>query len=149
MAKQLKAPRETYTDDNGLIRYKDTNSVVGTGGRPVGAKNKTTLVKEAIQNGMEDTLLQYGLKVLQATAQAAVGHHAKDKDGNLMYDEFGNPLWVDGDNICKKLLLDRMAPVVRSESGGGDGKFEITINVQGMEAKIGQVDTVDADYEEM
>lgn len=136
--------------DNKLANREVSNNNLKPG-RPKGAKNKTTLVKEAIKEGMEETLLQYGLKVIQATAQAAVGKQAFDKDGSPVFDEHGNPLWIDGDNQCKKMLLDRMVPIAEATGSTASGKQEIVINISGMEAKVELMgdDPLDADFEEV
>lgn len=143
--------REKYTDEHGLVRYKDTNAIVGVGGRPPGAKNKPNLVKMAMKEGMEDTLLQYGIDVLKATAQAAMGTKLKDDKGKYIYDEHGNHMYVNGDNACKKMLLDRIAPVTEINKTGNGDKFTINISVTGMEARIDQIDgePVDAEFEEV
>jgi len=122
------------------IQRTASGSIAGVGGRPPGAKNKTTLVKEAIKEGMEDTLMQYGIDVLKATAQAAVGTKLKDKDGEYLYDEHNNHVYIKGDNACKKMLLDRMVPIADVSGNNKSGTTQVVINVQGMEAKVDLMD---------
>jgi uncharacterized protein YfaQ (DUF2300 family) len=119
-------------------------------GRPPGTKNKSTLVKEAIKEGMEDMILQYGLDVLKATAQQAMGSKMYNEDGDPVYDEHGNHIFIGGSDTCKKMILDRIAPVADMQGGKGGGKTEVVINVQGMQASIDVAhDPVDAEFEEV
>ena len=102
------------------------NSPLGKG-RPPGAKNKTTLFKAAMREGFENLLEKEGKKVFQACVEKA----------------------LDGDTTAMKIIMDRIVPVVDIEKGQGKDKFNISINVQGMEAKITDMDSVDAEFVEV
>ena len=95
----------------------------GSGGRPPGAKNKTTIFKEVMREGFEKKLLTDGMKVVNAVVAKA----------------------LDGDMTAAKLLLDRILPTSKAidlnelEKSKG---LTISINVGSME-KQGEV--IDAD----
>jgi len=86
-------------------------------GRPKGAKNKTTLFKEAMREGFEDRLIVDGEKVFNAVVTAA----------------------LDGDMVAAKMIMDRIVPVVDTEKVDA-GKFQISINVQGVEPSVDIID---------
>ena len=98
-------------------------------GRPPGAKNKTTLFKEAMRNGFENLLQKDGEKVFKAVVDKA----------------------LDGDMTAAKLILDRIVPVVDLDKSSVKDRFNISINVSGMEPKIDVMDgtAVDAEFEEI
>ena len=104
-------------------------------GRPKGAKNKTTLFKEAMRDGFESKLEKYGQKVLQACVDKA----------------------IEGDTAAMKMILDRIVPVADLTDVKGSGTTQVVINVQGMEAKVDLMDgsttpvqdTLDAEFEEL
>ena len=109
----------------------ESGSIAGVGGRPPGAKNKTTLFKEAMRDGFEELLERDGKKVFKAVVDKA----------------------LDGDMTAAKLILDRIVPVVDLDKSSVKDKFNISINVSGMEPKIevmdASADAVDADFVEV
>ena len=100
-------------------------------GRKPGSKNKTTLFKEAMRDGFEELLQKDGKRVFKAVVDKALG----------------------GDMTAAKLILDRIVPVVDLDKSSVKDKFNISINVSGMEPKIevmdASADAVDADFEEV
>ena len=92
-------------------------------GRPKGVKNKTTLFKEAMREGFEELLERDGKKVFKAVVDKA----------------------LDGDMTAAKLILDRIVPVVDIDKSNVKDKFNISINVSGMEPKI---EVIDAEFTE-
>lgn len=101
------------------------------GGRPKGSKNKSTLLREALNNQFEEALKIKFEAVVNAVVQEA----------------------VDGNMVAAKMLLDRIIPVhkaadfKKSSSGG----MEITINVEGMASSV-RIDpdvVEDAEFEEI
>jgi len=120
-------------------------------GRPKGVKNKTTLFKEAMQEGFENRLKLDGLKVFNAVVQKAIGPPSRGEDGELLVDENGKQMYIDGDSTAQKMLMDRLIPVADITKNSDVGKFSISINVQGMETNITTMDDkpIDADFEEI
>lgn len=120
-------------------------------GRPKGVKNKTTLFKEAMQEGFEKRLQEDGLKVFNAVVQKAIGPPSKDKDGEPILDEQGNQMYIDGDSTAQKMLMDRLIPVADVTKSQDSSKFNISINVQGMSANITEAsdEPLDVEYEEV
>lgn len=114
----------------------ESGSLVGKGGRPAGSKNKTTLFKEAMRDGFEDVLQTEGIKVFIATAQRAIGHAVKDKDGTPVLDSQGNQLYEGGSDTASKMIMDRIISVADATGNNGSGKTSVVINVQGMETNI-------------
>lgn len=137
--------------DNEIKPIKKAKSGRGQhlNGRPKGVKNKTTIFKEAMREGFERRLEADGLKVFNAVVQKAIGPPSKDSNGDPILDEQGNQMYIDGDSTAQKMLMDRLIPVadvVKTDQG----KFNISINVQGMSANITEAtDITDADYEEV
>lgn len=86
-------------------------------GRPKGAKNKTTLFKEAIRDGFEDRLMKDGMKVVDAVVAKA----------------------IEGDMTAAKLLLDRILPTTKAidldalEKAKG---LTISLNIGNLEDKV-------------
>ena len=89
-------------------------------GRPKGAKNKTTLFKEAMQEGFENLLEREGKAVFMAVVDKA----------------------KDGDMSAAKMILDRVVPVTKAVdvNAGVQGKQGITINIEKLVADVGQMD---------
>lgn len=92
------------------------------GGRPKGAKNKSTLLREALNQQFEDNLQEHFQTVLNAVVKEA----------------------ANGNMVAAKMILDRIIPVhkaadFKKTSSGGT---EIIINVGSLE---GQSITIDAD----
>ena len=83
-------------------------------GRPKGAKNKTTLFKEAMKEGFENLLETEGKKVFEAVVSKA----------------------KDGDMTAAKLILDRIIPVADVTGVKGSGQTQVVINVEGMGTNI-------------
>jgi len=102
-------------------------------GRPKGAKNKVTMLKQAVLLKAEELVLTNWEEVVQTTLTLA----------------------KEGDSTALKILWDRMLPSVKAVDGNNSSKdkLNITINVQGMEVvadveNAGQ-DIEEADYEEI
>lgn len=96
-------------------------------GRPKGAKNKTTLFKEAMRGGFEKLLMEKGEKVFNAVVDRAIA----------------------GDMAAAKLVLDRILPTTKAidlEDLSKSKGLVINISVGGNEGK-GQV--IDSDVEEV
>ena len=132
-----------------------TGSIKGVGGRPPGSKNKTSLFKEAMKEGFEKVLETEGMKVFMATVQGAIGREVEDEEGNLLKDSNGNQVYEGGSDACKKMILDRIVPT-NDESNLGKDKFNISINVVGMDANIEVMkddvdlsEPMDAEYEKL
>ena len=83
-------------------------------GRPKGAKNKTTLFKEAMKGHFEDLLLKDGEKVFKACVEKA----------------------MEGDTTAMKLIMDRIIPVADVTGTKGSGQTQVVINVEGMQGNI-------------
>lgn len=89
-------------------------------GRQVGAKNKTTLVKEAIKGDWEGLMQTKAKKVFEAVVEKA----------------------LKGDTSCMKMILDRAVPVSKavdinaSDIGKTGG---ITIHIEKLVAETGDV----------
>ena len=79
-------------------------------GRPKGAKNKTTLFKEAMRNGFESLLETEGEKVFRAVVDKA----------------------LDGDMTAAKLIMDRVMPVADVTGAKASGNMQVVINVDSM-----------------
>ena len=113
------------------VKRTESGSIAGVGGRPPGAKNKTTLFKEAMREGFEELLERDGKKVFKAVVDKA----------------------LDGDMTAAKLILDRIVPVVDIDKSNVKDKFNISINVSGMQPTIEVMDAsanaVDADFTEV
>lgn len=100
------------------IKRTESGSIQGVGGRPPGSRNKTTLFKEAMREGFENKLEKDGMRVFDAVVQKA----------------------IEGDMAAAKMIMDRVVPV-QEQSSGVKGAGNIVINVSGMEAKIGVMDS--------
>lgn len=77
-------------------------------GRPKGSKNRTTLLKQAIDGQLTEELSKDASDILQKTIELA----------------------KEGDTTCIKILMDRLMPIIRSDIGeekGGVGKIEINV----------------------
>ena len=83
-------------------------------GRPKGAKNKTTLFKEAMKGHFEELLEREGEKVFLACVQKA----------------------KEGDTTAMKLIMDRIIPVADVTGVKGNGQTQVVINVEGMGTNI-------------
>lgn len=92
-------------------------------GRPKGAKNKSTLFKEAMKEGFEDKLMKDGFKVFDAVVAKA----------------------VEGDMTAAKMILDRVVPVTKAvdlNASDLSRKGGITINIEKLMANTGNPDEV-------
>lgn len=98
------------------------------GGRPKGSKNKSTLLREALNNQFEEALKIQFEAVVSAVVKEA----------------------IDGNMVAAKMLLDRIIPVHKAadfkKTAGG---VEISINVEGFSQPDIKVEAVEADYEEI
>lgn len=118
-------------------------------GRVEGTKNKSTLFKQAMKEGFEELLEKEGPKVFMAVVQRAIGKRSKDEDtGELLFDEKGNPMYEGGSDVAAKMILDRIVPIADVEKTDLN-KFQISINVTGMNPKVEVMDALDADFEEI
>lgn len=120
--KEKKAPTTKIGQEKGI-----------SAGRPKGAKNKTTLFKEAMKEGFEAKLMKEGYAVFDAVVNKA----------------------KEGDMTAAKMILDRVVPVTKAidvnalDSNSVKG---ITINIEKLVAETGnpeKVEIQDADYEEV
>lgn len=83
------------------------------GGRPKGAKNKTTLLREAMQDKTDRMLSRAAGDVLQVVIRAA----------------------KKGDMAAAKMLLDRIIPVQKASDGTGSQPVKgITIEIRNLTA---------------
>jgi len=95
---------------------KKDNRGCNLNGRPKGVKNKTTIFKEAMQQGFENLLQKEGKKVFEAVV-------AKAKDGDMQ---------------AAKLILDRILPTAKAidlEDLGRSKGIQINISVGKVEGK--------------
>ena len=106
---------------------------VKTGGRQKGAKNKSTLLKEALRGDFDNMLQEKAKAIFNVVADQA----------------------LEGCRQSQKLILDRVVPTVHAESDKkDDNKFSggVVINIGSLEdARSVSVspDITDADYEEI
>jgi len=77
-------------------------------GRPKGSKNKSTILREAMQAKCEGMLTSEVPKVLEVVLDAAKG----------------------GDLQAAKMILDRAIPVHKATDGAKEGKGQITIQIE-------------------
>lgn len=106
------------TEIDNEVQRTEKGSLKGIGGRPPGAKNKTTLFKEAMRDGFEEKLMTDGKKVFDACVAKA----------------------IEGDTTAMKIIMDRIIPVADVTGNNGSGKTSVVINVQGMETNIDVID---------
>lgn len=124
-------------------------------GRPAGAKNKTTLFKEAMKEGFEKALERDAMKVFKATVQCALGAPSRNEKGELLKDENGEQLYLNGSDACKKMILDRVVPTSKAVDPNANiqlGRQGVTIHIAKLVAETGNPDEVvinDAEYEEV
>ena len=145
----LKGIKRNPVIEDGKVVKTEKGSIKGVGGRPKNAKNKTTLFKEAMRDGFEARLEIDGEKVFNAVVQKAIGPPSRDKDGELMLDENGKQMYVDGDTSAQKLILDRIIPVTRAgEAIDDSGSRSIVINVSAFSSNVSEMDAIDVEYEE-
>ena len=106
------------------------NLPVGGGGRPKGAKNKTTLLREAILQQAEEKVLQEFMNIVQTTVDLA----------------------HKGDTTCLKILWDRIIPAKRAidPDDNKQDKLNVVINISGMETKgVQDVEIIDGEVREV
>ncbi len=102
-------------------------------GRKKGSKNKSTLLKEVLNNDFEEQLQARFSKVIHVVLDQA----------------------VDGCRQSQKMILDRVIPTVHAESDKDDkNKFSggVTIVIGSLEDQTAitvSPDTIDAEYEEL
>lgn len=136
-------------EDGNLVR-SESGSLKGVGGKPPGSKNKTTLFKAAMLEGFEERLKIDGERVFDAVVQKAIGPPSVDKNGDFLIDEHGKQMYIDGDTTAMKIIMDRIIPVTRAgDSVDEAGKFNISITVSGVQAQVEEMDSIDADFEEV
>lgn len=75
-------------------------------GRPKGSLNKSTLVAHAVRDGLEQSLLAKGEKILEAVMDQA----------------------IDGCRVSQKMVMDRLMPVIKASDGETKGGAP-TINI--------------------
>lgn len=99
----------------------------GQGGRPKGAKNKVTLLREAVLANAETTVLEQWDQVVKTTLELA----------------------QKGDSTCLKILWDRMVPTRKAtdDSQGVKKDYDVTIKIERLEsAKIVSGEVVEAEF---
>jgi len=85
-------------------------------GRPKGSKNKTTLLREAMQEKADRQLSRNVPKVLEVVIKAALA----------------------GDMSAAKMILDRAVPVKKADDGDGDtGKQLVNITITNLTSPYG------------
>ena len=119
----------------GIQRQANSNLLAGRSG----TKNKTTLFKEAMREGFEQRLENDGIKVFNAVVQKAIGRPSTNEHGELLKDEEGNQMYLDGDVTAQKMIMDRIVPVVDTEKVD-TSKFNISINVSGLTPSVEVID---------
>lgn len=95
-------------------------------GRPKGAKNKSTLLKEALRGDFDDMLVKKAKQIFNVVADQA----------------------LDGCRQSQKMILDRVVPTVHAESDKDKNPFSggIVINIGSLEDQKSV--TIDGDFEE-
>lgn len=97
-------------------------------GRQKGAKNKSTLLREALTNNFEEQLSKKFHKVIEVVLEQA----------------------VDGCRQSQKLLIDRIVPTVHAESDKEKNPFaggiNITISAMESNVSVSPEDISDAEY---
>ena len=119
--KKVKPKKKAPKKDQSLTHIGAEGGI--SAGRPKGAKNKTTLFKEAMKEGFEQKLMKDGFKVFDAVVQKA----------------------VEGDMSAAKMILDRVVPVTKAidiDAVTQSGNKGITINIDQLIAKTGNPDEV-------
>jgi DNA-binding protein len=116
----------TGRDNRGRIAKGSTGNPRG---RPKGAKSKSTVLREACEQGFEQKLRKDFKKVLDSVVDAA----------------------VKGDMKAAKMIMDRVIPVQRAVDMNEmvDKNFGITISIENMETKHITVSAEEGDYEEV
>jgi len=102
---------------NEIDKAKSTQFAKGKSGnplgRPKGSKNKSTLLREAMQQKADRLLSRKVPKVLEVVIAAAIA----------------------GDMSAAKMILDRAVPVKRADDGTADeGKAIVQITIQNLTA---------------
>lgn len=141
---RLKEEERIYNRENKV--RTESGSIARVGGRPVGSKNKSTLFKEAMKQGFEEVLEKEGKEVFIAVCQRAKGQLVRDESGEIVRDEYGNKLYEGGSDSAAKLIMDRIVPVADIDKMNGNEKFNININVSGLNASV---DVMDGEFEEI
>lgn len=97
------------------IALKNLAKATNKGGRPKGVKNKTTLLREAVENGLQDYIHQSAKDVIQVVVKQA----------------------LEGCRPSQKLLIERVIPNKKSEKDSNSkGVPQIVINVSGRKEDI-------------
>lgn len=90
-------------------------------GRPKGSKNKSTILREAMENKTDRMLSREVPKVLKVVIAAA----------------------IKGDMSAAKMILDRAVPVIKAGEGGDGGlQGGINITITNLTADHGKTETV-------
>ena len=112
----------TQPDDKPLKKARGHN----LNGRPKGAKNRSTLVKEAIRGGFDELMMKSAQKVFEAVVEEAI---------------------VNKNMTAAKLIMDRVLPTSKAvdlEALEKSQGLSISINVGSLEK---QLNPIDADVE--
>ena len=125
--------KEQQEKDQALLLQRQETAAAnfaGKQGRPVGSKNKLTLLREAVLAKAEDMVLNDWEEVVQTTLSLA----------------------KQGDTQCLKILWDRVRPSKRAidDRNSTTDKMNVTINISGLEVKsvMGEP-AVDAEFVEL
>lgn len=107
-------------------------------GRKKGSKNKSTLVREALQGEWDDLLVTEGVKVFKAVVEEAQGRPLRDDEGVLVRDPETGEVLRGAPNIpAAKLVLERVIPVGEDKMKGKIqlGEGGLNIYIEKLEAK--------------
>lgn len=120
-------PEGTHDVNIGVAEPKAP--AVRKAGRPPGAKNKSTLLKEALAGDFDD--------MLQSKAKAIF---------NVVADQA-----LEGCRQSQKMILDRVVPTVHATSDEDKNKFSggVHITIGHLGTPNATVDIADGDYEEV
>lgn len=112
-----------FCDETKLPTYEVVNSDGSPKrppGRPLGSKNKETILSEIVANHLEPLFKDKMLGVAEKTFEKA----------------------LEGDSTCLKILWDRVMPVKKAIDNEGKGAPLVNITIKGIEPEIieGEID---------
>jgi len=101
---------DTIMDREPKVKHESV-SPIRTGGRPLGAKNKSTILKEIIENNVQKQFAEF---VEEAANHLMEGVREKD-------------------STCTKIFWDRVMPSQKAVDGATASVPLVTINISGLE----------------